>query len=331
MEKYKKIVKSVLGSENSYYTSSRSGVDQISLFGYLEEYDLKKEFPLLTTKEMKPEKITSELLWFLRGDTDLKYLHENNNHIWDKWADKDGSVGKSYGHQWVNWEKFVPSEENPDLYRKTHINQVKKIIEDIKKDPFSKRHLISAWNVSDLEDMALPPCHVSYQFKVRPEGKLDCMLYQRSGDVAIGIPFNQASAAILTSLIARETGLEPGKLVHSVGDMQVYCGKGARGEFYKKNLDKLKEKMNNAESKEDYLSIKDWILENAPQEEENSEKAREGKLDHIPGLLEQITREPFNSPTLKVDSDKDIFSLEPENIQIENYKSHGRIVFDPAI
>jgi thymidylate synthase len=189
----------------------RTGTGTISVFGYQMRFNLEEGFPLLTTKKLHLKSIIHELLWFISGDTNVRYLKDNGVSIWDEWADKDGNLGPIYGYQWRSW----PADGN----RK--IDQLAKVIDSIKNSPESRRHIVSAWNVGELEKMALPPCHVMFQFYVAG-GKLSCQLYQRSCDIFLGIPFNIASYVLLTMMVAQVTGLIPGDFVHTLGDAHIY-------------------------------------------------------------------------------------------------------------
>ncbi len=189
----------------------RTGTGTLSVFGYQMRFDLQKGFPLLTTKKLHTRSIIHELLWFLSGDTNIKYLKDNGVTIWDEWADSDGNLGPVYGYQWRSW----PSGDG-----KTY-DQISGLIEMIKKNPDSRRLIVSAWNVPFIEQMALPPCHCLFQFYVA-EGRLSCQLYQRSADIFLGVPFNIASYALLTHMIAQVTGLEVGDFVHTLGDAHLY-------------------------------------------------------------------------------------------------------------
>ena len=189
----------------------RTGTGTISVFGYQMRFDLNEGFPLVTTKKCHMRSITHELLWFLKGDTNIKYLKENKVSIWDEWADADGNLGPVYGHQWRSW----PTADG------RHVDQIKNVIDQIKKNPDSRRLIVSAWNVGEIEKMALPPCHAFFQFYVA-DGKLSCQLYQRSADVFLGVPFNIASYALLTMMIAQVCDLKLGDFVHTVGDTHLY-------------------------------------------------------------------------------------------------------------
>lgn len=189
----------------------RTGTGTKSVFGYQMRFDLSEGFPCVTTKKLHLRSIIHELLWFLQGDQNIRYLKENGVSIWDEWADEDGNLGPVYGVQWRNWE-------TPDGRK---IDQIKKLIDGIKNNPNSRRHIVSAWNVADVDDMALPPCHTLFQFYVA-DGKLSCQLYQRSADVFLGVPFNIASYALFTMMVAQVCDLEPGDFVHTFGDAHLY-------------------------------------------------------------------------------------------------------------
>lgn len=191
--------------------SDRTGTGTISTFGYQMRFDLSEGFPVLTTKKLHLKSIIHELLWFLQGDTNIAYLKENGVRIWDDWADDNGNLGPVYGYQWRHWP-------NPDG---TETDQIVKLIDQIKNAPDSRRHLVSAWNPSFIDDMALPPCHTMFQFYVA-DGKLSCQLYQRSADTFLGVPFNIASYALFTMMVAQVCGLEPGDFVHTFGDVHLY-------------------------------------------------------------------------------------------------------------
>ena len=189
----------------------RTGTGTLSVFGHQMRFDLRAGFPLLTTKRLHTRSIFGELLWFLRGDTNVAWLHEHGITIWDEWADADGELGPIYGHQWRSWP-------TPDG---RHVDQIAQVIEQIRANPDSRRLIVSAWNVGDLDRMALPPCHAFFQFYVA-DGELSCQLYQRSADVFLGVPFNIASYALLMHLVAQVTGLRVGEFVHTLGDAHLY-------------------------------------------------------------------------------------------------------------
>lgn len=191
--------------------SDRTGTGTYSVFGHQMRFNLADGFPLVTTKKIHTRSVFGELLWFLRGDTNIKWLKDRGISIWDEWADDNGDLGPVYGHQWRSWP-------TPDG---RHIDQIAQVIQQIKDNPDSRRHIVSAWNVADIADMALPPCHTLIQFYVA-EGRLSCQLYQRSGDVFLGVPFNIASYALLTHMVAQVTGLQVGDFVHTIGDAHLY-------------------------------------------------------------------------------------------------------------
>ena len=208
MKQYKELVEYVM--KNGIDKSDRTGVGTRSIFGYSTRYNLSLGFPLVTLKKTFFKGLVYELLWFLKGDTNIKYLTDNNVHIWDEWADENGDLGPIYGKQWVNWES------NGKI-----INQIDNIINEIKTNPDSRRLIVNAWNVADIDDMALPPCHLLFQFYV-VNGKLSCHLYQRSADLFLGVPFNIASYSLLTHMIAHICNLEVGDFVHTIGDAHIY-------------------------------------------------------------------------------------------------------------
>jgi thymidylate synthase len=209
MRQYLNLLDHIL--QNGVVKADRTGTGTRSVFGYQMRFDLAEGFPLLTTKKLHLRSIIHELLWFLRGETNVKYLQENRVSIWDEWADAEGELGPVYGKQWRSWQK-------PDG---SSIDQIAEVIDAIRKNPDSRRMIVSAWNVADVPQMALPPCHLLFQFYVA-EGRLSCQLYQRSADVFIGVPFNIASYALLTLMVAQVTSLEPGEFVHTFGDAHLY-------------------------------------------------------------------------------------------------------------
>jgi thymidylate synthase len=209
MKQYLDLLDHVLNHGNK--KEDRTGTGTISTFGYQMRFNLQDGFPLLTTKKLHLKSIIYELLWFLNGDTNIKYLNEHKVKIWDEWADENGDLGNIYGYQWRSWP--APNGESVD--------QIAQIIDSIKNNPDSRRHIVSAWNVADLKNMALPPCHILFQFYVA-DGKLSCQLYQRSADIFLGVPFNIASYAILLKMVAQATGLEPYEFIHTLGDAHIY-------------------------------------------------------------------------------------------------------------
>lgn len=209
MQQYLDLLSKVL--HEGVQKHDRTGTGTVSLFGHQMRFKLQDGFPLLTTKKLHTRSIFIELLWFLKGDTNIQYLKDNKVRIWDEWADENGNLGPVYGYQWRKWPN----------YKGGHIDQISQLIESIKNNPDSRRHLLSAWNVGMIDEMALPPCHILFQFYVA-NGKLSCQLYQRSADLFLGVPFNIASYSLLTHMIAQVCGLGVGDFVHTFGDVHIY-------------------------------------------------------------------------------------------------------------
>ncbi|MFT4261479.1 MAG: thymidylate synthase [Candidatus Woesearchaeota archaeon] len=350
MKQYHDHLIKILTDDFSQYKPNRTGIDTISRFGYQNEYDLSKGFPLLTTKKVYARAIIHELLWFMRGDTNLKYLVDNNVRIWNEWgferylksinkelkmysdewkneldnyinkikedsefAKKHGELGPVYGKQWRKWE--VDGEV---------IDQFKNAVETLKKSPNSRRIIVTAWNPAEVKNMALPPCHSFYQLNVTGDA-LDLQLYQRSADMFLGVPFNIASYALLVFVLAKQAGLKPGRFIHTFGDSHIYCGAGERGAFYGKNKELLKQKILSVKKREDYLEIKEWIEKTAPDEP----KGKEGQ-DHITAVLEQLSREPKPIPKIKI-KDKPLEELQFEDFEIIDYDPHPAIKRNVAV
>jgi thymidylate synthase len=209
MKQYHDLLQHIL--DNGTFKGDRTGTGTLSTFGYQMRFNLEDGFPVLTTKKLHLRSIIHELLWFLQGDTNIKYLKDNNVSIWDEWADENGNLGPVYGYQWRSW----PTPDGGS------IDQISNLIEQIKKNPNSRRLIVNAWNVAYVDNMALPPCHTMFQFYVA-EGKLSCQLYQRSADTFLGVPFNIASYALLTMMVAQVCDLKPGEFIHTLGDAHLY-------------------------------------------------------------------------------------------------------------
>lgn len=272
--------------EDGVYREGRNG-GTYGLFGAQMRFDLAKGFPLLTTKKMFFKGVVVELLWFLRGDTNIKFLHDHGVHIWDEWADENGELGPVYGKQWRSWPSVKVKATNLgvvtpdpstglgagtlmryDLTSVRVIDQIQNLIEGLKRDPYGRRHIVTAWNPGEIDDMALPPCHCLFQFHVA-NGRLSCQLYQRSADWFLGVPFNIASYALLTHLIAREVGLEVGEFVHTFGDYHLYA-------------------------------------------------------NHIEQAKEQLSREPWPFPSISIEG-PGLFDLEWHDIWLDDYKHEPAI------
>jgi len=250
---------------NGVQRGDRTGTGTLGVFGRQIRFDLSKGFPVLTTKKLHLRSIIIELLWFLKGDTNIAYLKDNGVRIWDEWADENGDLGPVYGKQWRSWA-------TPDG---RVIDQISALVENLKTNPNSRRHIVTARNPAYVDDMALPPCHCLFQFFVA-DGKLSCQLYQRSADVFLGVPFNIASYALLTLMVARVVNLEPGEFVHTFGDAHLY-------------------------------------------------------LNHLDQAREQLTREPFDFPTMKIADKRDLFGFEYEDFTLEGYQAHPHIKAEVSV
>src|SRR6187431_3806877 len=209
MQAYLDLIRRIM--DEGIRKDDRTGTGTLSVFGHQMRFDLSEGFPLVTTKKIHTRSVFAELLWFLRGDTNVKWLHDRGVTIWDEWADADGDLGPVYGYQWRSW----PAPDG------SHVDQIAQVVAQIRDNPDSRRHIVSAWNVADIPQMALAPCHALFQFYVA-DGRLSCQLYQRSADVFLGVPFNIASYALLTLMVAQVTGLKPGEFVHTLGDAHLY-------------------------------------------------------------------------------------------------------------
>jgi len=218
MKQYLELVRHVL--DHGEKKEDRTGVGTVSVFGYQTKYDLREGFPIVTTKKVLFDAVVWELLWFLRGSTNINDDLKEHTPIWNAWADGNGELGPVYGYQWRKWERFV-WDEKAKAYHKEHVDQITQALEMIKKKPDSRRIIVSAWNVAEIERMALPPCHAFFQFYV-VNGRLDCQLYQRSADIALGVPFNISSYSLLLAMVANACHLKPGFFVHTLGDAHIY-------------------------------------------------------------------------------------------------------------
>jgi len=347
VEQYLHHSRTILSDERSGYKKNRTGIDTISLFGYQNEYDLQKGFPLLTTKKMGIKTIAHELMWFMKGESNIRPLLDNDVHIWDdnafqhhikkqsleknlpmysadwfkakedyiariksdeQFATENGDLGPVYGRQWRHWKTSDGKE----------IDQFGSLIETLKKSPSSRRLIVSAWNPEEIPNMALPPCHVMYHINVQ-DRKMDLQLYQRSCDMFLGVPFNIASYAMLTQIIAKQAGLEPRRFIHTFGDSHFYCGAGNRGRFYGDNLAVLKAKVDHAFGDSGYKDILDWINQTAPSEE----IGKEGQ-DHVTAILEQLQRDPQELPRLEI-ANKPYDQLKIEDFKLIGYNPHPAI------
>lgn len=386
VEQYREYAKEILTSPRSNFKGGSKGAGIISLFGYQNNYDLTKGFPLLTTKQMpaKSKSMFTELLWFLKGDTNIEYLEKNNSPVWradvfnhnlekmsdagiypsgmikysPEWnaakddygeriktdpnfAKKWGDAGPIYPKQWRRWSKYSPVDSQEILYKQnengifvpadvqaykeTEIDQVRGMIEGLKKKPTGKKHLLSGWNVADLEDMSLPPCHTFFQATGNENGEMEMQLYQRSCDSFLGVPFNIAQYAAMTKIIAKEAGMVPKTFIHAFGDAHFYASIGDRTKWYGQNFEEFQKRTRDAVSLEErtgdltgYLEVRDWINKNAPADG-NMEN-----YDHVTAVLEQLANEPLGLCNLEI-ADKPFEELELEDFEITNYNHHKRI------
>lgn len=366
VKQYLEHCKEIFISKRSGFKQGSKGSGLISLFGYQNEYDLIEGFPLLTTKKMAIKSITHELIWFLRGDTNIKYLEDNGVPIWrgnafeynlprmikekifpekigkkemkyssdwdktmieyaqrikenSEFAKKFGDAGPIYGKQWRRWEYFDKKKG-----KLVEIDQLKNVLDKMRKNPIGKKYVVSAWNPGDIPEMSLPPCHVMYQMTANDDGELELQLYQRSCDQFLGVPFNIASYAMLTQIIAQELNLKPKTFIHSFGDSHFYTGLEKRGQWHRKNLSKLKEKVKNVSQKGDYLEILEWINKNSPKDE------IEEKYDHVTAILEQMSRESKKLPKLNI-AKKPFDKLTIDDFILEEYNPYLAIRRNMAV
>jgi thymidylate synthase len=245
MQQYLDLLRHIL--DNGARQNDRTGVGTLSVFGHQLRFDLTRGFPLLTTKKLHLKSIVHELIWFLQGDVNVGYLNRNGVTIWDEWADEQGNLGPIYGRQWRSWP-------TPDG---RHVDQIAEVTESLKTNPASRRHIVSAWNVGEIGQMALPPCHCLFQFYVA-DGKLSCQLYQRSADVFLGVPFNIASYALLTLMMAQVTGLRPGEFIHTFGDAHLYLNHLEQAEL---QLERKPRGLPKLEINPDVRSLFDFVYE----------------------------------------------------------------------
>ena len=337
MEQYLDLVDAVLSGGT--YKPNRTGVDTISRFSRHYEVDLQEGYPLLTTKKMDGYRWNSmihEVCWYLSGEEHVRNLREETK-IWDAWADDEGRLDTAYGRFWRRYPipddpAQLDGESWPDEThrwveteadgRKT-FDQLQYVLDTLSDSPNSRRLVVNAWHPANAAVSTLPPCHYSFVFNVQGD-RLNCHLTQRSGDVALGIPFNVAAYSLLTTAIAQQTGFEPGYFAHTIVDAHVYCGTGERGEWYADSLDALQARLREVESREGYLEVREWLEKTAPNEADGDEK-----MDHVPGLLEQCAREPLSRPTLDV-ADVPLDELTADHVDLRGYDSHDGLSFGVA-
>lgn len=337
MRQYQELVESVLASGT--YKSTRTGVDTIASFSEHYAVDLADGYPLLTTKRMDGYRWNSllhELEWYLSGEEHIRTLREETS-IWDAWADEEGHLDTAYGRFWRRFPipdepAQLPGESWPkDGHRwvteeadgRRTFDQLRYVVDTLSDEPHSRRLVVSAWHPANAAVSTLPPCHYSFVFSVQG-GRLNCHLTQRSADVALGVPFNIAAYALLTLLISKQTGFEPGLFAHTLIDAHVYCGTGDRGEWYETTLDTLQARLDAVESREEFRDLREWIETEAPPEDPDAER-----LDHVPGLLEQLSRTPRERPQLELGADS-IDEFTAADVTLLEYDSYDGLRFAVA-
>lgn len=348
MKKYQNLVKYVL--ENGNIKDNRTEENTISTFGYNYKLDLSKGYPLLTTKKMDTfrwDSMLHEVEWYLSGEHHIKDLTEKTG-IWDAWADENMNLPSAYGRFWrrfpvpnsksqLNGEDWINKDSK--YVSKTDSNQLvfdqlKYVVDSLNgnnqnRTPQSRRLVVSAWHPSNAHASSLPPCHFTFVFNVQ-NGKLNLHLTQRSADIALGVPFNIAAYCLLLKLISKQTDYDTGYFNHSLVDAHVYCGKGQRSEWYSKNIETLQSKISKARNRDDYRDIRSWVINNAPDDENEDLENHNYGSDHIPGLLEQISREPLGRSKLEISDNTDIDSVKNTDFNLKNYSSHSGIRFSVA-
>ena len=337
MQQYLDLVDRVL--RTGTYKPNRTGVDTVAAFGQQYRVDLAEGFPLLTTKDMtgfRWNSLIHEFLWYLSGEEHVRTLSEETG-IWDAWADEEGHLDTAYGRFWRRYpvpqgSGRLAGESWPDdghrwvteeADGRRTFDQIQYALDTLRENPNSRRIVVNAWHPANAAVSTLPPCHYTFVFNVQGD-RLNVHLTQRSGDVALGIPFNIAAYSLLCHAVANRTGFEVGEFVHSVVDAHVYCGQGERGEWYANNLADLQSRVADVEDREEYLAVRDWLVEAAPDEPEG-----ETGYDHVPGLLEQCARTPKPRPRIEV-ADRPLDELTFEDIQLHGYESEPGIRFAVA-
>ncbi|WP_255190739.1 thymidylate synthase [Natronobeatus ordinarius] len=337
MREYLELVDAVLSAGT--YKPNRTGVDTISSFSQHYAIDLAAGYPLLTTKKMDGYRWNSmlhEVCWYLSGQEHIRELREETK-IWDAWADEAGHLDTAYGRFWRRYpipeaDARLEGESWPDEAHRwvteeadgrLTFDQLQYVIDTLSDSPNSRRLVVNAWHPANAAISTLPPCHYTFVFNVQGN-RLNCHLTQRSADTALGVPFNIAAYALLTNVVAQQTGFEPGTFAHTLVDAHVYCGRGERGEWYADNLEALQSRLAGVDEREAYLEVKSWLEAEAPPEAEGDER-----LDHVPGLLEQLSRAPLERPVLEV-ADVSIDELTAEDVELREYESHDGIRFGVA-
>jgi len=330
MEQYLDLVREALAGGT--YKPNRTGVDTLASFGAHYEVDLAEGFPLLTTKQMdgfRWNSLIHELLWYFSGEEHIRTLREETG-IWDEWADEEGRLDTAYGRFWRRYpvpEDGLPGESWPEdghRWRNDEgtFDQIQYVLDQLRENPQSRRIVVNAWHPANAAVSTLPPCHYTFVFHVQGD-RLNTHLTQRSGDVALGIPFNIAAYALLTHVVAGRTGFDVGTFSHTVVDAHVYCGEDDRGEFYRDNRAELADRMAAVDDRSGYADVREWLVEEAPAEPDTE------NADHVPTLLTQLTRTPRDRPTIEV-ADVPIDDLAFEDVQLRDYESAPGLEFAVA-
>jgi len=331
MQQYLDLVADTLAGGG--HKPNRTGVDTIAAFSQQYRIDLQEGFPLLTTKDLSGFRWNSlihEFRWYLSGEEHIRNLREETG-IWDAWADEQGRLDTAYGRFWRRFpvpEEGLDGEAWPDDDHRWRnddgtFDQIQYVVDTLNESPNSRRLVVSAWHPANAAVSTLPPCHYTFVFNVQGD-QLNCHLTQRSGDIALGVPFNIAAYALLTHAVAQETGFEVGEFGHTVVDAHVYCGTDDRGEWYADNLDRLQERLAAVDERAGYLAVRDWLETEAPDETEDTDG-----YDHVPGLLTQLSREPRERPSIEI-ADKPLDELGFEDIELTAYDPADGISFAVA-
>ena len=331
MQQYLNLVGDTL--TDGQYKPNRTGVDTVASFSQHYTVDLGAGFPLLTTKDLSGfrwQSLLAEFVWYLSGEEHIRNLREETG-IWDAWADEAGHLDTAYGRFWRRFPvpdaglegEAWPAEDHRWRNDDGTFDQIRYVLDTLRESPNSRRIVVSAWHPANAAVSTLPPCHYTFVFNVQ-DGRLNCHLTQRSGDIALGIPFNIAAYSLLTHAVAQRTGLEVGHFGHSVVDAHVYCGTDDRGAWYGDNLDRLQARLTAVDDREEYLAVREWLQDVAPAESEETDGS-----DHVPGLLTQLARQPRKRPRIEV-ADKPLDDLTVDDIALHGYDPAEAIRFAVA-
>ncbi|MFB6121460.1 MAG: thymidylate synthase [Halobacteriaceae archaeon] len=335
MEQYQSLVDTVL--REGTHKPNRTGVDTVAAFSQHYEVDLQQGFPLLTTKDLggaRWNSLVHELLWYLSGQEHIRELREKTG-IWDAWADEEGRVDTAYGRFWRRYPvpeegAQLPGEAWPeDSHRwmnedERTFDQIQYVLDQLRENPQSRRIVVNAWHPANAAVSTLPPCHYTFVFNVQGD-ELNVHLTQRSGDVALGVPFNVAAYSLLATAVAQQTDFELGRFGHTIVDAHIYCGTGARGDWYAEHLDELQARLADVDAREEYADVEAWLRAETPADETDGEKP----ADHVPNLLMQLGREPRERPTVDV-ADKPLDDLTYEDVELRDYDPAPGIDFRVA-